>query len=153
MTGNVKFAAEKLSAALKADLLRVEPVKAYPDKGFKKFFWGGKSAVMGEAPALEPYSFSADDYDLIVFGFPVWAGTFAPPLRTFISENRGALSSKRIAALACSSGGNAAKAFEKLSALAGKELEASLSLTDPKARPTDKTNGDIARFAASLEKE
>ncbi|MDO5390117.1 MAG: hypothetical protein Q4F24_03355 [Eubacteriales bacterium] len=32
--------------------------KAYPDKGAKRFIWGGMSAVMGEKPALHPYEFN-----------------------------------------------------------------------------------------------
>ena len=87
LTGNVDFAARTLSERIGADTLRLEAQKAYPDKGFKKFFRGGKSAVTGEKPALVPYSFDAAAYNRIVFGSPVWAGTFAPPLRTFIEEN------------------------------------------------------------------
>ena len=30
-------------------------MKAYPTKGFRKFLWGGKSAVMAEKPKLLPF--------------------------------------------------------------------------------------------------
>ena len=53
----------------------IKPVKTYPKKGFRKFFWGGKSAVMAETPELEPYKFDASSYDRIVFGFPVVKNT------------------------------------------------------------------------------
>jgi hypothetical protein len=39
-------------------------VKAYPTKGFRKFLWGGKSAVMAEKPKLLPYKFNADAGDV-----------------------------------------------------------------------------------------
>ncbi len=71
MGGNTEYAAKRIAERLGADLLRLEPVKAYPDRGFKKFFWGGKSAVMAEEPALMPYSFEAGKYDTLVFGFPI----------------------------------------------------------------------------------
>ena len=74
MSGNTAYAAEKIAAALKADLVEIMPQQQYPDKGFKKFFWGGKSAMMAETPKLLPYDFAADAYDQIIFGFPVWAG-------------------------------------------------------------------------------
>ena len=79
LEGNTAYAAEKIAAALGADTLRLQPKKAYPSSGFQKFFWGGKSAVMAEKPALEPYAFRAEDYDCVILGFPVWAGnvTFA----------------------------------------------------------------------------
>ena len=97
MLGNTEYAAEKAAELLGADLLRIEPEKAYPDKGFKKFFWGGKSAVMGDKPKLEPYAFDVYSYDLVILGSPVWAGTFAPPLRTFLHQHRDDLRGKRLA--------------------------------------------------------
>ena len=87
LEGNTEFAAEKIADACGFDTLRLVPVKKYPDSGFKKFFWGGKSAVMAETPELEPYTFDADSYDRIIFGFPVWAGNVTPPIRTFVKDN------------------------------------------------------------------
>ena len=54
MSGNTAMTAEKLAEALSADLIEIRPQHAYPDKGFRKFLWGGKSAVMAETPELEP---------------------------------------------------------------------------------------------------
>ena len=62
LEGNTEYAASRIAAAAGADLLRIEPAKQYPDKGFKKFFWGGKSAVMAETPDLKPYAFEPEDY-------------------------------------------------------------------------------------------
>jgi flavodoxin len=151
MGGNTQWAAEQIAAQLGADLLRVEPQKAYPDKGFKKFFWGGKAAVMAETPALDPYEFDASAYERVVFGFPVWAGNVTPPLRTFVKENKAALRDCRKAAFACQSGSGAEKAFEKLKeALGVSSLDAELVLIDPKDRP-DAANGQkIADFCAAL---
>ena len=84
MSGNTKYVADKIAEKLGADIIRIEPVKAYPDEGAKKFIWGGKSAVMGEKPVLQPYEFSLEKYDRIILGTPVWASTFTPPVRTFI---------------------------------------------------------------------
>ena len=95
LEGNTEYAAGQIAAILGADTLRIEPAKAYPATGFAKFFWGGKSAVMAETPELKPYVFHADDYDRIVFGFPVWASNFAPPIRTFIEDNKEELEEKR----------------------------------------------------------
>ena len=94
MSGNCEMVAEKIKEIAGADVLRVEPEKTFPDSGFKKFFWGGKSAVMGDTPALKPYEFDASLYDTIVIGFPVWASRMAPPLKTFVADNAGALKGK-----------------------------------------------------------
>ena len=46
MSGNTKYVADKIAEKLHADIIRIEPVKAYPNQGAQKFIWGGKSAVM-----------------------------------------------------------------------------------------------------------
>ena len=114
MSGNVKQTAEAIAAETGADLLALYPVKAYPDKGAKKYLWGGKCALMGDKPRLKPYIFSADRYDTVIFGSPVWASSFTPPLRTFIEENRAALAGKRLAAFVCYMGSGDQKALKKL---------------------------------------
>ena len=150
MSGNTDWAAREIAARLGAETLRIEPETAYPDKGFKKFFWGGKSAVMAEAPALRPYDFAAADYEQIILGFPVWAGTFAPPLRSFVRDNAAVLAGKRVAAFACQSGAGAEKAFAKLEALLGRPLHATLILVDPKAKPAAENDGKLADFCGKL---
>ena len=98
MSENTAFVADKVKEELLAknnpngdinvDVIRIEPVKAFPSEGAKKFIWGGKSAVMGDKPELKPYTFEASKYDRIIIGTPVWAGTMVPPVRTFIEEIR-----------------------------------------------------------------
>ena len=150
LEGNTQYAAERIAEALGAGLLRLRPKKAYPDSGFKKFFWGGKSAVMAETPALEPYDFDPAAWDRIILGFPVWAGNVTPPIRTFIKEND--LRGKRIAAFACQSGAGAEKAFSKLKAALGVDaLEAELVLIDPKAKPSEDNERKLAAFCSSLQ--
>ena len=149
LEGNTEYAARMIAEKLGAELLRLEPVKAYPDKGFMKFFRGGKSAVMAETPALKPYAFDSTAHDLIVFGFPVWAGNVTPPIRTFIREND--LRDKRVAAFACESGSGAEKAFARLrEALGTEKLAAELVLIDPKTRPNPENGAKIDAFCAEL---
>ena len=152
MSGNCAWTAERIASVIEADLIRIEPDKTYPDKGFKKFLWGGKSAVMGESPKLMPYTFSPEEYDRIIFGFPVWAGTITPPLRTFIRENREDLQEKKLAAFACMSGSGAEKALLKLKGELGVDaLEAELILIDPKTKEDPANEDRIRTFCSALE--
>ena len=152
LEGNTAWAAEKLSGLLGAETLRLEPEKAYPSSGMKKFFWGGKSAVMGEEPPLKPYSFRPEDWDRIVFGFPVWAGNLTPPLRTFIRAHGAELREKSLAAFACESGAGGEKALKKLAALLGREsLEAELILIDPKSKPNPENERKLAELSRRLQ--
>lgn len=154
MLGNTKYAADKIADKLKAsdevDVIRIEPEKAYPDKGFKKFFWGGKSAVMAETPALQPYEFDVEKYDRVIFGTPVWASTFTPPLRTFINENP-TVKDKKVAVFTCFSGGGADKALQKLKThIKIEQFEAELILIDPKDKVKEEDDTKIAEFCAAL---
>ncbi len=146
MSGNTELIANKIAQNLDdADLIRIDPVKAYPSTGAKKFIWGGKAAVMGNKPELRHYEFDADKYDLVIIGTPVWASTFAPPIRSFVEENREALTSKKIAVYTSASGGQ--DSYEKTLSKMHKFLDrdkffASFGLTDPKDKP-DENNDEI----------
>ena len=151
MHGNSELVANKIAFITGADTIRVEPDKAYPDKGARKFIWGGKSALMGEMPVLKPYEFDAEKYDTVIIGFPVWASNPAPPIKTFVNEHKEELKGKRIAAFACQSGNGAEKAFFKLK----KQLEidsfvAELILIDPKTVVDDGNDGKIQEFCNKI---
>lgn len=149
LEGNTDDSAKKIAEIIGADLLRLEPEKAYPSSGFRKFFWGGKSAVMAETPELQKYAFDPAAYGRVIFGFPVWASNFAPPIRTFIKEND--LTGKRFAVFACESGSGAEKAFTKLKdALGIGNFDAELILIDPKTKPNAENDKKIDSFCAAL---
>ena len=151
MSGNTKYLAEQISKKVDADLIEIVPVKEYPDSGFKKFFWGGKSAVMKETPILENYKFDESKYDLVIFGTPVWASTFVPPIRTFIKDNKEALKGKKIAVFVSYSGGGADKTIERLKEfLEIKDFAAELVLIDPKNNENDDTKKVIEEFCKKI---
>ena len=149
LEGNTDYAASIIAEKLGADKLRLVPVKQYPKKGFRKFFRGGKSAIMAETPELEPYDFDGDSHDRIIIGFPVWAGNVTPPIRTFVRDQD--ISKKTVAAFACESGAGAEKAFEKLKAAIGiDKLAATLVLIDPKDKPDKENETKIEEFCAKM---
>lgn len=151
MLGNSKMVAERIAEKLGADILRIEPDKAYPDKGAKKFLWGGKSAVMGEMPILKPYEFDASGYDKIIIGFPVWASRPAPPINTFLNDQKEKIRGKKIAVFACQSGNGAQKAFERIKKQIGiEEFKAELILIDPKTRVDAGNDGKIDSFCEMI---
>ena len=85
---------------------------------------------------------------MVIPGSPVWAGTFAPPLRTFLDCND--LSGKKIAVIATSSGGNADKCINNLKAAAKADsLVASVSLIDPLTKPSEENESKIKGFIDS----
>ncbi|WP_240840770.1 flavodoxin [Acidaminobacter sp. JC074] len=101
--GNTKYYADLLANHLQADVLELKPVNEKSSKGFTKFVWGGYQAVMKKKPELVAYNFRPADYEMLVFATPVWAGTFAPPLRTFFERED--INGKKVAFLYTHQGG------------------------------------------------
>ncbi len=155
MSGNSELIAKAIAENLKSihdvDTIRLEPTKAYPSEGAKKFIWGGKAAVMGEKPELKSYHFNEELYDVVIIGTPIWASNFAPPIRTFLNEH-GNMKDKKIAAFMCYSGGGADKAMVKLKKYIGKKnFETELVLVDPTKNPNmDEIHSKIIDFCSAL---
>lgn len=112
--GSTEYFANALAKKLDADILSLKPVKELKSKGFSKFIWGGMQAVMKKKPLLENYSFDSSNYDTIIFGTPIWANSFAPPLATFFAKE--SLSGKNLALFYCFEGGvgNIEETFKNL---------------------------------------
>lgn len=150
-SGNTRFAAQQIAAQTGADVLEIAPREAYPDKGFQKYFWGGKSAVMGDTPELLPYDVNLDDYDMVILGTPVWASNITPPLRTFVCNHRDVLAAKKLALFVCFSGGGADKAVAKFKTLMNMDsLQTTLVLVDPKDRSKPQHQAQILQFGEEL---
>ncbi len=151
LEGNTQYISDRLAEQLGADILKLVPKKAYSDKGFAKFFWGGKSAVMAEMPELEAYKNDLDIYDEIIIGFPVWAGTITPPIRTFVIDNLQKLKEKRLSTFACQSGNGAKKAFSKLKELLQiEDFFSSAIFIDPKSKPSEANDKEFEEFCKKL---
>lgn len=144
LEGNTKLVAEKIAERLNADIIELKCVKAYPTGKVSKFVWGGKSVTFGERPALLPYDFNADDYDAVIIGSPVWASKYAPPLKTFLSEND--ISSKKTGFFVCCAGGKTDKCFAEMKRDAKNDGVATLNLVDPLKRQTPENDAEIDKF-------
>jgi flavodoxin len=108
--GNTKRVAEWIGKSLGVDIARIEPEKELSSKGFSKFIWGGSQVVMKKKPKIKPLVVDLSQYDTILLGSPIWAGTFAPPVYTLLGD--GMLKEKRIGYFYTHLGG-AGKAVEK----------------------------------------
>lgn len=130
LEGSTRLISDEISKRLNADVLELKPVKEYPNSGFSKYLWGGRSVITKEKPQLETYSNSIEDYDLIIIGTPIWAGTFAPPIRTYLTEND--LSGKKIAFFVCHGGGGEGRCFKEFEAMQPNcELISTIALVEP----------------------
>ncbi len=153
--GNTKLMAESIAKAADAELLQLKPKKEIKSKGFMKYVWGGKAAMMKEKPKLLPLDKNQEDYDLIFIGTPVWAWSCAPPMNSFLFSYP--IVDKKIA-LFCCHGGNKGNIFEKMrELLVGNEFIGEIDFRDPLKHDIEKDirkAGDwAAKISASLSEE
>jgi flavodoxin len=148
LEGNTDYTAQKISGITGADMLRLMPEHDYP-VGAGKYIVGGKAAVFGDKPVLKAYSIDLSAYDTVMIGTPVWASTFAPPLRSFFSEN--SIKGKTVGMFACQKGSGAEKCFDKLKKLTGvSDVKARLILIDPKSDPDAGNDSKIDEFCREM---
>lgn len=132
LEGNTDLVARKIAEKIGADVIRLVPEKEIPTGNVKKFIWGGKSAVFGERPKLTNEKIPVDEYDTVILGTPVWAGTFTPALMTFFSQVK--FTGKGVYLFACHAGGGAVaeKCFAKMGKyLDGNTIRHTIDFTDP----------------------
>jgi len=149
LEGNTELIAGKIQKYLEADVIRLIPKKEYPKGDFKKYFWGGKSVTFGEKPKLVDDSFVADDYDIIIIGTPIWAGTFSPPIKTFLADNK--ISGKDIYLFTCSLGGTSEKCFQKIKGiLKDNQIVDSIDFIEPSKNKNDNIDEKIKEFCDKI---
>lgn len=75
---------------------------------------------------LLPLSCSLSDYDLVLVGGPIWNGSAATPIRTFLSQHRDEL--HHVAFFSTYAGTDSARALRTMADLAGKDPLLTLAL-------------------------
>jgi flavodoxin len=112
--GNSAFVAQQIKTRLNADLVQL-CLKDEKKRGkIASLFWGGAMVFSRKNPPLKPYDFDPSAYDLIILGAPIWAGSPAPPLKTFLSQTP--ITGKKLALFVCH-GGGPGESLEKFKAL------------------------------------
>lgn len=134
--GNTKLIAEAIAEELGADLLQLRLKKEMKSKGFMKYLWGGSQVMMKKEPELLPLDKNPENYELIFIGTPVWAWSFAPPLKTFFKTV--SLKNKKVALFSCNGGQNG-KTFEKMKIeLAGNDIIGEMEFFEPLLKEKEK---------------
>lgn len=100
--GNSEEISKAIQEVTNADVLKLVPKKEKKTKSLFRFIWGGMQVYMTKKPELEAYEVDLSKYDNIFIGSPCWFGTYAPPINSFLSENK--LKDKNIFLFVCNGG-------------------------------------------------
>ena len=85
-TGATKTVAEEIGRQLGADVVAFDVTAPY-DGDFNATIVRCKDEmVTGNLPVLAPLKVDFDKYDVIFLGYPIWFGTYAPPVSALLNE-------------------------------------------------------------------
>lgn len=82
--GNTKGIAEKVSKALGADIVALEPETPYSKDYDKVVEQGEEEVKRGYCPKLKPLGVNLNDYNRIIVGSPTWWYSPAPVVMSFL---------------------------------------------------------------------
>ena len=85
-TGNTQAVAELIATNLGADIEAIVPVVPY-DGDYAATIERGRNELFGKAfPEIQPVAADLSKYDVVFIGYPVWFGTYAPPVETLLNS-------------------------------------------------------------------
>ena len=83
-TGNTKAVAEEIATKLGADIEEIVAANPY-DGDFQATIDRCKQEhEQGNIPDIQPLKADVSNYDIIFIGYPIWFGTYAPPVHKFL---------------------------------------------------------------------
>ena len=83
---NTAHAAEIIRTLVGGDMLRLEPVHAYPKDYHACVEQSKRELAEKTTPKLKTFDLDITQYTRIFIGSPNWCGSFAPPIRSFLSR-------------------------------------------------------------------
>lgn len=87
-TGTTKAVADEIRNELGADIDSIVPVISYGydyDATIERWRKEKEDSIK---VAIKPLSLNVNDYDTIFLGFPIWGGSYASPVETWLADNK-----------------------------------------------------------------
>ena len=144
-TGVTATVARQLAELVGADVEEIRDLRSRA--GVLGYLSACKDAMLKRPADIAPPARNAADYDLLVFGTPVWAFTMAPAVRAAIRRCGGG---GRKMAFFCTMGGSGdRRTFDDMASTAGQSPMATLALVERNVR-ADTHRPELAAFADKL---
>ena len=85
-TSNTKSVAKEIATRIGADIEEIVPLELY-DGDFQATIERGKRELdEGTYPEIQPLKADVANYDVVFIGYPIWFGTYAPPVITWLNQ-------------------------------------------------------------------
>ena len=119
-TSNTERVAQQIQATLDCDILKIEPATPY-DSDYNAMLKRSQEELaairQGNYPPIKTSVENFDKYDIVFIGYPIWYGSMATPMQTFLHEHASKLAGKRIALFATSGSSGIASSVSEAQAL------------------------------------
>ena len=107
--GNTRQIAAWISEATGGDLVEIERAEPYPEPYGETLKAAQSEISSGSLPAIRPLTVDLSDYDVVFVGSPVWYGTYAAPVGSFLKAAD--LSGKTVVPFCTHGGGGEGRTF------------------------------------------
>ena len=131
-SGNTRFAAETIAKKAGAALFEIKAETSY-NSDFNKCCDEAKPECYGKKlRAIKPIEgLDLAKYDVVFVGTPDWWGTMAPPVRTWVTQNKDALKGKTVCIFQTHGGGGMERVGKEFAEVVGDAAK----ILPPKAFP------------------
>lgn len=85
-TSNTKVVAEEIASKLGADIEEIVPAEPYDGDFQATIERCMKERELEVIPNIQPIKADLSAYDIIFLGYPIWFGTYAPPINAFLNQ-------------------------------------------------------------------
>lgn len=116
--------------------------------GLLAYIRSAREALNGRPATIRPLLHDPGDYDLVLFGTPVWAGHVSSPIRACLDAYKSSL--RRVAFFCTRGGSGACKVPDEMAEICGKQPEATLVLNDAEI-DADRFEWKVDHFVRALE--
>lgn len=86
LDGSTRLVADKIQQVFHADSLEIHLVREPRPEGWMRLFTIARQVYLKSTPKLAEPIHDLSGYDKIFLGSPVWMGTMAPAIRSFLCE-------------------------------------------------------------------
>ena len=114
--GTTEAVALEIASQTGSDIATIEPAEPYPSEYGATVQKALSDRQAGILPEVKPLAVSLDGYDIIYLGYPIWFGTCAPPMQSFLKAN--SLEGKKVVPFCSFGSGGLEKSIEDLGAAA-----------------------------------
>lgn len=146
--GNTRYLAGEISRELDSELLELSVVRQRNATDRETFAWRTRQVLTSPMPEVRFPDFAFHDADLIVVGTPVWAGSMAPAIRSFLRSHD--FFRTNFALFACYAGrvGSAIQHMKDM--LIGNTIVGELSIREPLQHDREGASHDVTMWARQL---